>query len=667
MAREVNGLPGGAYPPAMLYDYTTRTAENISSMVEDAITEAEAIVDAVVAMEGPRTFANTMRPLEEMSVLMAETDGRGPFLQHAHTDEEIRDAARAGEARLKQWVTDLIFREDLYAVVAEFASTAEAEALTGESRRLLDFYLRDLRRAGHELEPEARGRAKEIRQRLIDLEVEFAKNIAEDPTVVETTREELAGLPDDFLDGLEEGEEPGTVKITMAYPDVIPIQQNAENRDLRRRVSSAYNNRAVGPNKPILSEAVALRLEMADLFGLPSWAHYRLEERMAKDPARVEHFYNDLLPRLTKKGEEEKAKMTDLLEVDTGDRDLMGWDYGYYENQLKKTEYGVDQFEIAEYFPLQQVIDGMFEITKAVFRLEYEEIPSVGAWHEDVQTFVVSDAQSGDLLGHFYLDLYPRDGKYTHAAAWPLRPARVDVAGDRVTPISGVLANYPKPTEEKPSLLQHNDVVTTFHEFGHVLHMTLSQAHFTRFSGAQTEWDFVEAPSQIMEHWCWQPDVLARFARHYETGEPIPTELVEQLAATKNLNTGLFHLRQCSFGMLDLTLHGEGQDKDLDQINRDTYAIGLLPFPEGTFMPASFGHIMAGYDANYYGYMWSKVFGDDMFSRFQAEGSLNPDVGTDYRRKVLEPNGTKDGDVLLRDFLGREPNNEAFLRYNDIA
>jgi len=649
-----------------LFDYTPIDAVDIDSMLDAAIEACEQRVAGIVSVAGPRSFADTLTPLEEVAAFVAEVDGRGPFLSNVATEENVRQTARAADQRLRQWVTDLEFREDLYRAVKAYSETAEALALEAEKKRFLDFTLRDFLLVGHELPPERRARAQETRQRLVQLEVEFSTNIAEDDSHVILTREDLAGLPDEYIAGLEAGHAEGTYKVTMAYPDVLPFLDNATRRDLRQAVNLIYNNRAAEVNRPILAEALELRAEMAELFDLSSWAEYRFQVKMAKTPKRVEDLYEHLLPRLTSKGKEELRVMTRLLEQETRDRAFRSWDYRFYETTLRKTEFGVDPFEVAKYLPLPQVLEGMFALTGTAFGLEYEEIPEAFAWHGDVKLFRILDRASGAPIAHFYMDLHPRPGKFTHAAAWSLVPGHRSSDGKPAQPVSAIVCNLPKPTPDRPSLLQHDDVVTLFHEFGHVLHMSLSQASFTRFSGASTEWDFVEAPSQIMEHWCWQPEALQTFARHHETGEPIPSAMVEQLVAAKNLNTGLFHLRQISYGKLDLEYHGPGSGKDLERILRETYAIGLIPFPEGTFFPASFGHLLGGYDAGYYGYLWAKVFGDDMFSRFEQEGYTDPIVGMEYRRAILEPNGTKDADELLRDFLGREPSGEAFLRYSGI-
>jgi Zn-dependent oligopeptidase len=260
------------------------------------------------------------------------------------------------------------------------------------------------------------------------------------------------------------------------------------------------------------------------------------------------------------------------------------------------------------------------------------------------------------------MDLFPREGKFSHAAAFPLIPGRRLADGSYQKPLAAIVANFTKPGADRPSLLQHQEVETFFHEFGHILHQTLTKAELTKFSGTSTEGDFVEAPSQIMENWTWQPEVLARFARHYETGEPISPRLVSQLTAAKNLNIALLTLRQAQFGLLDLWMHDESPQKDLDDIHVRSTQVSLFPIHADTFYPASFGHLLGGYDAGYYGYLWSEVYGDDMWSRFEKEGVVNPAVGADYRHEVLEMGGSRDGIEHLRAFLGREPNNEAFLR-----
>lgn len=653
-----------SFPP-MPFDYRTATGDSVRRDAEAAVDRAESLVDA--ALTGPPTFDSVIRPLDEVAADLQVAYGRGPFLGNVHTDISVRDAARKAEAMIQKWQVELVFRDDLYAAVRAYAATDEAAGLRGESRRLLDFLLRDLRRAGHELNSDDRAEVRRLRERLVELEIDFQKNIAEYEDHLEVAPEDLAGLPADYREGLAPGEREGSYRVTMAYPHVVPFMENAERRDLREALSFKFSSRAVAANRPILEEAVRLRDRIAALFGAPSWAHYQMEEKMARNPEAVAAFYDELIPPLTARGTAEVEVMTEMLAEDTGADELRTWDWRYYDTQLRKSQYGVDNNAVAEYFPLEATLDGLLDITGEVFGLTYRPRRDIRGWHDEAVLYEILDAASGKSLAFFWADLFPREGKYNHAAAFPLVPGRRLKVGSYVRPVSAIVANFTRPTAERPSLLQHNEVETLFHEFGHVLHMSLTTAEFTRFAGTGTEWDFVEAPSQIMEEWCWRADVLSRFGRHYKTGEPIPTELVDQLVRARRLNIALHTLRQVSFGVFDMGLHGPGDHSDLDALHEAAEAVGLLPPHEGTFFPASFGHLLGGYDAGYYGYLWSQVYGLDMFSRFEEEGVMNPEVGMRYRREILEKGGTLDGEQLLRNFLGREPSNAAFLRLLGIA
>lgn len=647
--------------PAVLHDYTTTTPESVSAVVADAIATGESLVSAVVAPTTTRTWDNTMDPLNRMGAVMVRAYGKGPFMGRAHPDKAVRESAQAGEEALSKWQSDLVFRRDLYEAVEAYAATAEAAGLTGERHRLLEFVRRDLRRAGHGLSEEQRSEVQRLRTRLVELEVAFARNIDEFQDGMDLTREQLRGVPDDVIDRLAPGEKPETFRVSLDYPDYYPFMDYAEDRELRRAMQFKFYNKAVAENRPLLEEALRLRHRIAGIFGMPSWAHYAMELKMAKNPEAVERLYDGVVPGLTSKGRDELADMAAAL----GSSDLRPWDHRFLHTKIRKERFGVDPQAVAAYFPLQQVLDGMFAITGEVFGLQYRRRDHINAWHADVVAYDILDGVSGKELATFYMDLFPREGKFGHAAAFDLQPAHASPEG-YVLPMTAILANFTKPTATAPSLLRHDEVTTLFHEFGHVLHNSLGHTELTRFSGYNTEWDFVEAPSQIMEHWCWNADVLRRFARHHETGEPIPDDLVEQLVAARDLHIALAMLRQVSFGKLDMEFHGPGETKDLDAITRETSEIAGFPFHENTFYPASFGHLF-GYDAGYYGYLWAKVYGDDMFSRFESEGVLSPKVGADYRAKVLGPGGSLDPMDMLRDFLGREPNQQAFLRLLGIT
>ena len=646
--------------------YSELTPDVIAEGVERAIGEAEAVLSGIVSQDAPRTFDNTLRPLDRIADILGQANADYAFMGYVHPNKEVRSAAKDGEEKLEKWGSDIYFRDDLNAAVTEYAQGDEAESLTGEHKRLLEFTLRDLRRAGHQLDPETRQRVRDLTQKLVELGVRFQQNIDEWDDWILVAREDLEGLPDAFIDGLSVDEDTDKFKVTIAYPEMIPFLENSPRRDLREQLRFKFNTVAVAENHKILEEAVATRQEIAGAFGLPTWAHHRLELRMAKTPERVMEMYAELRAPLTSAARAELAAVSELLEADTGDTQVQQWDWSYYDTQQRRNEYGVDNFEVAKYFPLPQVLEGMFELTSEMFGITFGEVEDFDSWHPDAQLFAVRDVDTGDEIARFYLDLFPREGKYGHAAVFGLVRGRRLEDGTYQNPICAMVANFTKPTKQSPSLLQHSEVETLFHEFGHVLHNCLGRTELATFSGPQTERDFVEAPSQIMEHWVWRPDVLKRFARHNETGDPIPTELVDQLVAARRLNKAMFQLRQMQYGWWDQEIHA-GPDRDLDSICEAGAEISLLPPHEGTFALASFGHIMGGYDASYYGYMWAEVFGDDMFSRFETEGVTNPEVGRAYREKVLAKGGALDADEMLVDFLGRQPNKEAFLRKLGIS
>ncbi|HJQ76044.1 MAG TPA: M3 family metallopeptidase [Acidimicrobiia bacterium] len=641
--------------------YSTITPGQIEEGIDTALEAAESVLADLVAVDGERTFENTLRPLDRIADILDHTTADYTFMGYVHPDKDVRAAAKAAEEKVSKWGSEIYFRDDLNEAVRAYAGSPEAARLGGEHKRLLDFVLRDLRRAGHELDAGTRNRVKTLTQRGIELGVRFQQNIDEWEDYILVTLEDLEGLPQSYIDGLTVDEESGRYKVTIDYPDMIPFLENSPRRDLREQLRFKFNTVAVEENRKILEEALRLRQEIAEAFGLPTWAHHRLETRMAKTPERVEEMYDELMEPLTEAGRAEVSAVAELLEADTGDTTVQGWDWSYYDTQQRRTDYGVDNFEVAQYFPLPQVLEGMFSLTAEMFGITFREISDFETWHDDVQLFAIHEAGTDEEISRFYLDLFPREGKYGHAAEFPLIRSRVLEDGSYQNPICAMVANLTKPTKDSPSLLQHSEVETLFHEFGHVLHQNLGRTELATFSGTQTERDFVEAPSQIMEHWVWRADVLKRFARHYQTGEPIPTALVDQLVAARRLNKAMWQLRQMTYGWWDQEIH-RGPNRDLDAIAAEGSKISLLPPHEGTFALASFGHIMGGYDASYYGYMWAEVFGDDMFSRFEEQGVTNPEVGKEYREKVIGKGGSLDADSMLVDFLGREPSNEAFLR-----
>ena len=654
----------------MLYDYGLVTAETVADEADAAIARADALVGGAVRSHDRPTFAGTLRALELAGAEISVGYGRSAFMAQVHPDSAVRDAAQAAEERITKWRVAVVFRDDVYRAVAAFAETDEARTLTGEQARLLEHWQRDFRRAGHQLPPDQRAELESLRDRLVELEVAFQRNLNEYQDWIEVDREGLAGLPDSYVERLKPGSSPGMYRVSLDYPEVNPFLERARNRGHRETMFRKNWNKSVDANRPLLAEALKVRRRIADLLDQPTWAHYAMEVKMASSPARVRDFYDQLVPPLEMAASREIQAMRELHATAGATDDLQPWDSNYYDTRQSMEEHGVDQNEVSEYLPLDPVLDGMFALTGEVFGLDYERVPEANAWHPSVQLFRIRDTATGELIAHFYADLFPREGKYGHAAAFPLLIGHRSADGGYVRPVSAIVANFTPPSGDRPSLLTHGphgEIETLFHEFGHILHMSLTRAEFTRFSGAETEWDFVEAPSQIMEHWVWEPDVLARFARHYRTGEPIPRQLVERMAGSRYLNVGLRAARQVFFGTMDLALHSADDEPDMEAAMRDNWEVTQLPYPDDTFMLAGFGHVMGGYDAGYYGYLWAEVIGDDMWGRFASEGITSPAVGLAYRRAILEPNGSMSGDDLVAAFLGRPASIDSFLRMRGMA
>jgi thimet oligopeptidase len=658
---------GHAPPPseltartAPLIAYPDVSAAIVAEECAAAIEEADAIVDGIVAVEdGNRTFENTLYPLHRLQDLLGQAFGKYAFLGYVSPDPDLREAARTQEEGLDKYTVDLGFREDVFDAVLAYSRTAEAAESTGERRRFLDFTLRDYRRNGFGRGPEVREEVQEMKRRLVELGLEYEQNLADWKDGIEVPPDRAGGLPEEYLAGLERREN-GSYWVSLDYPDLFPFMANAEDGELRRALLEKSWNKGFPRNVELLEEAISLRDRIAKRLEYPSWNHYVIEVRMAGDPQRVFDFLEDLSRRVRPKLESDLAAMREPAEESDPDGQIDYWDWRFWNSQQMRTQFAVDPAEISKYFPLDRVLTGMFAITQEMFGLRYEEVSDPETWQEDVQLFEVRDTGTDERIGFFYTDLFPRDGKFGHAAAFPLRSGGT-FDGRRQLPVSAIVANLTKPTEETPSLLTHEEVETLFHEFGHILHQVLTRAELTRFTGTETEHDFVEAPSQNLEHWIWAPEVLDRFAAHFETGEKMPREMIEGLVAAKQLNSGIRYLRQVYYATLDLRYHEAGERKNTTKIMEELHPICGFPALAGTHMQAGFGHLF-GYDSSYYSYLWSKVFGDDMFTAFEEAGILNPEVGMRWRREIYEKGGTLDGDQLVRNFLGREPNNEAFLR-----
>ena len=647
-----------------LVDFATLSPEDLATACQRAMDGCDAVIAEVVAIPtGTRTFANTLLPLEEATELVAQASGQYAFMAYVSADDTLRTTAREWDEKLDKYMVALSFREDLYQAVKDFAATDEAAKLTGEEARWLEFELRDYRRNGFDLPAEQRQRVRELFDKLVELDVQFRKNIDEYEDGLVLNREQLSSMPEAWIDNLSTVEERGVTKykVSLDYPEIQPFMANCPDGELRRELFEKDQRKGGADNVHILEDAIRQRNEIATMLGYDSWAAYRTETRMSKSREAVTNFLRELRGKVTIKAAADLQQMRGLAKERGAADSINIWDWRFYHNELLKTKYAVDEFEVAKYFPLDAVLEGLFGVYQHILGVKFVEAPNAPRWHPDVLAYDITEAAGGEPFARFYMDLFPRPNKYGHAAAFTLRRGRRMADGKYQKPVSSIVANFTKPSATQPSLLRHTEVDTFFHEFGHIMHQTLTRAERGRFSGTQTERDFVEAPSQMLEHWCWEPDVLRSFARHYESGAPIPQELIDSLVAAKQLDSGIMALRQLFFATLDLVYHSPGFDGDTTATLEALHDITGFPYTSGTHFQGGFGHLF-GYDAGYYGYLWSQVFGDDMYTKFEATSPMDTETGLHYRRTILERGGTVDGDQLVRDFLGREPNNEAFLR-----
>ena len=650
----------------MLLDFTEITASSIAVSSNEALIAADALIESLISDPDPSTYESVLGRLENASTIISDASGVGTLMARVHPQIEVRDAAVEWGERLAKWSSDLIFRDDVASLIRSYAETEDAVALTKTYRRLLEHWQRDLRRAGHGLTGCDRDKLHALRTRLIEIQVRFSANLDKFSDYLDLTRDELDGLSNEYISRLTPGESSNTYRVTLSYPDYLPFLRQATNRALRQALQFKFLNKAVEDNLPMLSEAVSIRQQIAALLEYPSWADYAIEVKMADGPDAVAKLYDSIVPGLIAKANIEKERLQERLDADIPGATLQPWDVWFYDNEQRQDEYGVNPDEVADYFPLQQVIDGMFEVAGDVFGLAFHRIDQAATWHPDVSLYEIRDREQNRTIAYFYTDLFPRAGKYGHAAAFSVVCGRREEADYRL-PIGALVANFTKPTDKSPALLQHSEALTLFHEFGHILHFGLTTVDLLRFSGNNSEWDFVEAPSQIMENWIWEAEVLERFARHHLTGDPIPSSLVKRLIAARDLNIALLTLRQIYLGKVDLAIHIGQEDKDLPLIDEVSHMVTQIPFHTGTNFLAGFGHIMAGYDAGYYGYLWSMVYGDDMFSEFEQQGVLDANVGKRYRNEVLATGGSRDAVEHVRAFLGRDPSSEAFLRKLGLA
>ncbi|XP_033636592.1 thimet oligopeptidase-like isoform X3 [Asterias rubens] len=644
------------------------TPEDINTKAEELIKQCKAVYDAVGSLKKDAlNYENTLQALANNDCEYGVHRNMLDFPQHTSPDKAMREASTEADKKLSDFDVEMSMRQDVFDNLMAYQEKTDVSKLKPEAKRYLEKLIKLGRRNGLHLPKDVQDKVKALKKRASDIAIDFNKNLNDENTILEFTEEELVGLPDDFIKRLDKTAE-GKCKVSLKYPDYFPAMRKARNPETRRKLELAFNSRCKEENTKIMEELVEIRQKLADLLGYPTHAAYILEMRMAKTPETVAKFLKDLTEKLRilqtseletfkayKKEECEKYKYPFNNTIDL-------WDMRYYMNMAEERQYSIDHNKLKEYFPLEVVTKGLLEIYQELLGLKFEEIKKAEVWNDDVTMFSVTDKESGTFMGFFYLDLFPREGKFGHAACFGLQPGCLAADGSRQVAIAAMVANFTKATADAPSLLTHDEVETFFHEFGHVMHDILGQTDFCYFSGTRVERDFVEAPSQMLENWCWQAESLRRMSGHHTEGTPIPDEMVEKLVKARNANAGVFNLRQILLGTFDQTIHTSAKADTKAVFARLSKEILGIPSTPGTSKVASFGHLSDGYDAQYYGYLWSEVYCMDMFySRFKKEGIMNPKVGADYRKFILQPGGSIDAIDMLKNFLGREPQQESFL------
>lgn len=648
-----------------VHDFSRLRPGNITRATKYVLDRADHLLARILGIsDAERTFNNTLLAVDDIYAAIEAVWSPGYLMGYTHTNKTIRDEGLESSRTIQKYLTDLALNEDLYNAVTAYSKSSEATGLTGYKRKFLDDTLLDYKRSGFDLPKEERDKVKTIFNELSDLGIEFSKNISDFQDTLFVSEAEVEGLPESYKK--ERLQPDGRYAIDMPYPSYVPFMEFSESDEAREQLQFKYKNRAKDSNLTVLDNIISKRMKLVQVLGYDSYAEYRTEDRMAKNPETVWKFENDLKRKVRPKGQLDVNEMLKIKSARMGKNAdvIQPWEAGFYYNKVLKENFNLDPEEVRQYFEFQNVTQGLFTIYQQLFGIWFKQVDSPSVWHEDVLMYEVYDRAARNLIGRFYLDMFPRPNKYGHAAAFSVTMGKMTEKGYQ-KPATALVCNFPKPSEFQPSLLTHDNVETYFHEFGHLVHGILTEADLMSHAGTSVARDFVEAPSQMLENWVWQKESLSLFAKHYETGEVIPDELLNKMIAAKNVNSGTRTLQQIFYGVLDFTLHDGfdpgGEKTTTDIVNKLQNEITFYPMQKGTHMQAAFGHLN-GYGAAYYGYMWSKVFAQDMFSVFEEKGIMDAQTGLRYRDVILGKGGTEDPLDLVREFLGREPNSEAFTR-----
>jgi Zn-dependent oligopeptidase len=644
----------------------------VRTSVRQTIAVGNAALDALGGLKsGELTFENTVRALDDIVYQISLTDQRLSLVKDTSTNSVLRDHATEGLKQLEEWMVGLDYREDVYKTLKAYAD--KKPNLKGEDAKLLEETMRDFRRAGMGLPKPQRDEVERLRKELSRLTTDFQGNINKAEMAVRFTKAELEGVPESFLGQTKTGDDQYTVMANITW-HYIAVMDNAKREETRKRLLIEHDNLARSNNIPLLEKILPLRDDVARKLGYKTWADYQTEVKMAKNAATAIDFLQKLETGLQPKFDAELAEFRRLKARETGDANaqIHIWDWRYFSNQLKKEKYTVDAEQLRVFFPYQHVLEGMFHIYQQIFGLKFDRVEPPYKWVGDLQLYAVSDGRTQEPLGLFYLDMFPREGKYNHFAQFGIVGGKLLASGKHQRPTVALICNFPSPGKDQPPLLSHLEVETLFHEFGHAMHSILTRAKYGRFSGTSVPRDFVEAPSQMLENWVWDKKVLDSFAADYrDPSKKIPVEILAKLKDAKLATEGTRYRRQLSFGLMDLALHTQIHSTNSAEalpLSNKVLSEVFLPTAPDTAFVAYFGHLVE-YDAGYYGYAWADAIAADMATVFEhaPNGYFDATAGRRLRTEVYEPGDSRDVNVSIEKFLGRKRSLEPFLEKLGIA
>ena len=658
---------GGAYDQmfqngSLRFDYTPAEINRLEKQARQELDQNLTFLAAIA--DETRDFNNTVWALESAYTNYWFVPKNLSLLAYFHQDAAVREAASALEALGSKTKADVFARRDVYKALKAYADTNPA--LNHEQKRLLSKWLERFERNGMSLSESNLKEYIKLNAERLDKITQYNANLNNYKDELLLSRDQLKGMSAPYIQRLNKTED-GKYIVTLKYPDYNPFMANVENEKARKALQTKFAKRGGEENVKLLEDTLELRRQQAALLGYERYPDYVLPVRMARNYDTLNQFLKDLESQMKPLAKQEMKEYLKLKKETTGKRasELTAWELPYWANQYKKKYYQVDDEKIKEYFPTDRVISGMFDLFGDLFGLTFEKA-DLPAWHPDVQIYQIKDKKTGELISNFYLDLYPRDGKYTHAATWSFIDRFELPDGAMQTPSVVIAANFTPAGNGVPSLMDHSEVETLFHEFGHVLQMSLATSHYASLTGDNVAWDYIETHSQLLENWAWQPEVLKKISSHYQTGEQIPDEMIASMVKAKNVGEASAFLRQNFLGQFDLLVHTADRRVNTTKVYGEMMKnITDVPMTEGTYPQASFGHIMSltdPYDVGYYVYAWSLVIAEDIFSQFQEQGLFNKELGAKLREYIYTPGTVYDENEMVEKFLGRPYNDKGFLK-----